>query len=91
MGWNQSEWPYQPLYHLISMFRFANFLRVFVLLGLLVVGAANQQPAFQRQPFRLTPQMLKGEIMYQDSVAALNKPVTSFIKDVGSAKQARQL
>ena len=73
------------------MFRFANFLRVFVLLGLLVVGAANQQSAFQRQPFRLNPQLLKGEIMYQDSVAALNKQVTSFMKYLKSSEQARQL
>jgi hypothetical protein len=73
------------------MFRFANFLRVFVLLGLLVVGAANQQLAFQRQPFRLAPQTLKGKIMYQDSVATLNKQVTSFMKHLMSPKQARQL
>ncbi|MBC8082477.1 MAG: hypothetical protein H7Z21_04640 [Hymenobacter sp.] len=72
------------------MLRFTNFLRVLTLLGLLVVGAANRQPGFHRQPLRRTLRVFGGEVAFQASPVARPKQVRSS-KGVRRAKETRQL
>ncbi|WP_375436479.1 hypothetical protein [uncultured Hymenobacter sp.] len=51
------------------MIRFPGSLRVFLLLVLLLIGAANRQPNFYRRPFETTLQALKKERAYQPASA----------------------
>ncbi len=73
------------------MLRFTNFLRVFVLLDILLVGAANQESEFRRQSLNLSLQMPRASLQYQDSVTTLRKQVNALTAPKKLAAQARLL
>ena len=58
------------------MLRFTNFLRVFVLLDILLVGADNQQSEFRRQSLNLRLQERGTEAPHQSFVVPVNEQVT---------------
>jgi len=73
------------------MLRFTNFLRVFVLLDILLVGADNQQSEFRRQSLNLKQQERGMSLPQQDYVAPINERVNALTEAKKQETQARLL